>query len=281
MQATKCDDISCSEVIRALRLEDDSELEKIEDEIDNCNSETEEWKERKAEAEANAKGLFSDIAMPSMSQYSSVATNQVLKQLRPQLAEYEDHLKALQSGEPFVPKLTAKKSKSVSSEDDSDDSVSDSEEASHGKKRKYKGNKGGSNKRRKSGGGDDDEDFMDEDEDILFSDSGSEPDRSSTAGSASDDSDEESDDGDTMQEDVTEESLQAKIQEARDNIKQGRIDLSEYRRLRKEASDALAALKKRQTKAQREKNAFCSLKRSEVNDAAIRLSNGKLIQFHP
>ena len=56
--ATKCDDISCSEVIRALRLEDDPELEKIEDEIDNCNTETEEWKERKVEAEANAKGLL-------------------------------------------------------------------------------------------------------------------------------------------------------------------------------------------------------------------------------
>lgn len=39
-----------------MRLEDDPELQKIEDEIDICNVETEDWKEKKAEAEANAKG---------------------------------------------------------------------------------------------------------------------------------------------------------------------------------------------------------------------------------
>lgn len=54
--ATKCDDISCSEVIRALNLDDDPELEEIEAEIDQCKSEHEEWKEKKDEAESLAKG---------------------------------------------------------------------------------------------------------------------------------------------------------------------------------------------------------------------------------
>ncbi|KAI0758261.1 Dynamin family-domain-containing protein [Irpex lacteus] len=254
--ATKCDDISCSEVIRALRLEDDPELQKIEDEIDTCNVETEDWKEKKAEAEANAK-----------------ATDQVLKQLRPQLAEYEEHLKALRNGETFVPKLTAKKKTQATSDDDIEgsDSDSDKDESPRGKKRKSNSSRAKASKRRKSGG---DDDFIDDDEDeeLVFSDSESEHGRSSGPGSdpESSSSEEESEDEDAMEEDVTEESLQAKIKEVQDNIKQGRIDLSEYRRLRKEASDAIAALKKRQVKAQREKNAFCSLKRSEFSRDVLK-----------
>ena len=54
--ATKCDDISCSEVIHALRLEDDPELEEIEAEIESCKTEHDEWKEKKEEAESLAKG---------------------------------------------------------------------------------------------------------------------------------------------------------------------------------------------------------------------------------
>ena len=57
--ATKCDDISCSEVIRALNLEGDPDLENIEDQIDTCKVEIEELKERKSTAEAIAKGLLS------------------------------------------------------------------------------------------------------------------------------------------------------------------------------------------------------------------------------
>lgn len=55
--ASKCDDISCSEVIRALNLDDDPELEAIEEEIDQSKTETEEWKAKKAEAEAAAHGM--------------------------------------------------------------------------------------------------------------------------------------------------------------------------------------------------------------------------------
>ena len=55
--ASKCDDISCSEVIRALSLEDDPELEDIESRIDQYNVETSEWKKKKAETEKLAKGM--------------------------------------------------------------------------------------------------------------------------------------------------------------------------------------------------------------------------------
>ena len=56
MAATKCDDISCSEVIRALNLDDDPELEGIEEEITNSKHEIDEWKDKKTEAENAAKG---------------------------------------------------------------------------------------------------------------------------------------------------------------------------------------------------------------------------------
>lgn len=55
--ASKCDDISCSEVIRALQLEEDPELEEIEERIDQYKEETSEWKQKKAAAERNAKGI--------------------------------------------------------------------------------------------------------------------------------------------------------------------------------------------------------------------------------
>lgn len=55
--ASKCDDISCTEVIPALNLEDDPQLEEIESRIDQYNEETSEWKKRKSEAEKAAKGF--------------------------------------------------------------------------------------------------------------------------------------------------------------------------------------------------------------------------------
>jgi hypothetical protein len=53
--ATKCDDISCSEVIRALQLDDDPGLEEIESRLEQYHEETRVWKERKAEAESSRK----------------------------------------------------------------------------------------------------------------------------------------------------------------------------------------------------------------------------------
>ena len=60
--ASKCDDISCSEVIRALRLEDDPELEAIEERLDGINAEKAEWEKKKKAAEKLAKG---PIFLPS------------------------------------------------------------------------------------------------------------------------------------------------------------------------------------------------------------------------
>ena len=54
--ATKCDDVSCSEVLDALDTTDEPELERIEEQIDQCNEETREWREKKAEAEKSIKG---------------------------------------------------------------------------------------------------------------------------------------------------------------------------------------------------------------------------------
>ncbi|OSC99144.1 hypothetical protein PYCCODRAFT_1446932 [Trametes coccinea BRFM310] len=283
--ATKCDDISCSEVIRALNLEDDPELEKIEAEIGECKSETNEWKKKKTRAEDAAKDIETQ-----------------LKRSRTILQEYQDHLKALENGEPFEPQLTAKKTKSTcaksgaKSESDSSSESDDEPEERPGagsRKRKHgtDGRQGSSKKRRsgKSSRGSDDDSTMDvdddefmDDDDLDFSESGSDEDAQSKSGSTSE-SDSDSDSGpdsgsekdededvDEEAEEVTVDSLKAKIEEIKQAIKDGRAQLSEFRRQRKEASDALATLKKRQNKAQREKNAFCSLKRSEFSRDVLK-----------
>ncbi|CAL1702209.1 unnamed protein product [Somion occarium] len=247
--ATKCDDISCSEVIRALNLDDDPELEPIEEEIDTCRAEMAEWKEKKDDAEAAAK-----------------AVDKELKETRPLLEEYKDHLKAIQNGKSFAPLLTAKKPKAK-------------EDSTKGKKRKRSRGDKGSSKRRKTVSDDEEDDFIvDDDEELDFSDSGSDK-NSDSESEKSDDSDAdldassdkgEDDDDEEAQEEVTQESLKAKIEELEEVIKEGRKNLSECRRLRKEASDELATLKKRESKAQREKNAFCSLKRSEFSRDVLK-----------
>ena len=65
--ASKCDDISCSEVIRALRLEDDPELEGIEDRLTTLRDDASECKKKKSAAEKEVKGsaIFVDIGIVS------------------------------------------------------------------------------------------------------------------------------------------------------------------------------------------------------------------------
>lgn len=148
--------------------------------------------------------------------------------------------------------------------------------------RKRKNTRGGkkSTKRRRSDNTDSmsiDDDFIDDD-DLDFSDdsdkdsgndSGSDPDSDDSKSGS--DSDDDGNGGENEgEEGITVESLEAKITEAKDAIKAGRVQLSEFRKQRKEASDTLATLKKKQLKAQREKNAFCSLKRSEVCSSVER-----------
>ena len=54
--ATKADDISCSEVIRALKLEDDEEIEAIEEKIDAIKDDQKEWKNSMTAAQRDVKG---------------------------------------------------------------------------------------------------------------------------------------------------------------------------------------------------------------------------------
>ncbi|CCM01707.1 uncharacterized protein FIBRA_03772 [Fibroporia radiculosa] len=258
--ATKCDDVSCSEIIRALNLEDETELVVIEAQIDECKDGTEQWKDKKAEAEKAAKTM-----------------NRHLKEMREYLEEYEAHLKALENGKSFEPRMTA---------NTANNKKSNSQTAS-GKKRKTTrdGKQGPSKKRRGSDEDDssmavdDDDDFMDDDE-LEFSDSNSDNDSSDSSDNndshskseANFDSDDNygEDDETEEAEEVTIDSLKAKIEEAKDAIKVGRVQLSEYRKERKEAADMLATLKKRQLKIQLEKNAFCSLKRSEFSRDVLK-----------
>jgi len=55
--ASKCDDISCSEVVRALSIHDDPELEKIEAQIEDIEDELTVWKQAENEAQKHVKGL--------------------------------------------------------------------------------------------------------------------------------------------------------------------------------------------------------------------------------
>ena len=119
---------------------------------------------------------------------------------------------------------------------------------------------------------DDDDDFIDDESDSSESElegngSGSEDEGSNASGSEASDKEsdgEEPEDQINVDEEVTVESLEEKIKEAKEAIKAGRTQLSEYRKQKKEANDKLATLKKKQMKVQRDKNAFCSLRRSEV-----------------
>lgn len=154
----------------------------------------------------------------------------------------------------------------------------------NGKKRKRGGKdaKKGSPKRRKSDVFEDEDENMlgsdDEDlDDDIESDSDNEDDSESDNDSKDNNSDDDDDDasksgsdseaGDEEGEE-TEESLQAKIVDANDAVKAGRERLSEARKAKKDAIDYLAGLKKKESHAQKSKNAFCSLKRSEVSFAS-------------
>lgn len=204
-----------------------------------------------------------------------IAIDAQLKEVRVYLREYKAHLDALQNGKTFQPTLTGKPTNKESKK------VSGNK-----RKRNGKGGKKGSPKRRKS------EAFEDEDEDMLGSDdedmeddieSDVESDDGSDSNKSSDEEEEDEEDDDDGDSDSsksgsdsenegsngedgeeTEESLKVKIADADNAIKAGRERLYEARKGKKDAIDGLAGLKKRQTKAQKEKNAFCSLKRSEV-----------------
>ncbi|KAI0049607.1 hypothetical protein FA95DRAFT_1556704 [Auriscalpium vulgare] len=242
ISASKCDDISCSEVVGALNLFEDPELEEIEERIQEYAEATGEWKVKENSAKATAREI-----------------EEQLRGVRAIIKEQEAHIEALENDEPFEPVLTkkggAKKTKS--------------------KKRKNVRGGGSSSKKRKSSSFSDDEDVdMGSDDDFINDDSDSDEEKEEEeSGSDSDesshsDSDEEEVEGEV--EEVTIEALKAQIAEGKQAIKAGRERLNEVRKAKKEASDALATLKKKQLKAQRDKNGFCSLKRSEFSRDVLK-----------
>lgn len=177
----------------------------------------------------------------------ATAIKEELDGIRKQQKGHGAHLEALQNGETFTPAVT---------------------QPTSGKKRKNNWvDKGGSPKRRRCVS-DDEDDLDDEGDDDSDSDE-----ESGGSDSESDSEDVESDklglDGETGDEDeemeeVTEEVLKEKIKECKEAIKAGRERSNEARLRKKEAGDALSSLEKTLVKVQKEKNAFCSMKRSEV-----------------
>ncbi|KAG6872791.1 hypothetical protein C0995_006520 [Termitomyces sp. Mi166 len=251
--ASKCDDVSCSEVIRSLQLEDDPELEEIEGRLESFDDETSTWKKTKVSAGRSVKVIEKE-----------------LKGLREVLAEYEEHLDALKDGKSFTPHLTVKNRTNQAK------TKKASGLSSSRKRKNARDGKKGSSKRLRSSDIDENESIdidsnSDIDNDSDFEDS--DKDSENTAGSdeESTGSDAESDSGNDEGEDredddeVTQESVKEKIKETKGSIKSLCERHSEARKLKKDANDALATLKKDIAKTQREKNAFCSKKRSEVD----------------
>ncbi|KAF9452482.1 hypothetical protein P691DRAFT_697145, partial [Macrolepiota fuliginosa MF-IS2] len=236
--ASKCDDISCSEVIRALRLHDEPKLEDIENRIDELERDTSTWKKIESEGQKEAKGIEKE-----------------LKDIREVTKEREEHLDALENGETFVPRLTGRKIAMSSKK----------------RKRGNNGKSGSSKRRRTNPSSDDEDDFIASD--ASEDDSDSDKSDSSDDESDNDNSDEEDSASDSDQEDeepATEESLKVKIKEGKAKIKELRATLTQVRERKKDASDKLARFKKSLAKAQREKNAFCSLKRSEFSRDVLK-----------
>ncbi|KAG6894378.1 hypothetical protein C0992_006392 [Termitomyces sp. T32_za158] len=247
--ASKCDDVSCSEIIRALQLEEDPELEAIEERIESFNDEKYTWKKTKDFVEGSLKAMKKE-----------------LKGLREVLAKDQGQLKALKDGRSFTPRLTAEKSKPNKGKTKKTSVFHPSK-----KRKNTRGGKKMSSKRLCNSDIDDDE-FISSDDSDIESDIESSEDKG--------DSDEESNvsDADSSpgsdgegNDEVTQELLRGKIKENKGSIKSVRQRWSETRKLKKDADHALANLKKNIAKAQQEKNAFCSKRRSEFSKDVLKV----------
>ncbi|KAJ3937366.1 MAG: hypothetical protein NXY57DRAFT_981850 [Lentinula lateritia] len=251
--ASKTDDISCSEVISALHLEDDPELEAIEDDLEKINEEIEEATITKKNLDRTIKGIEKE-----------------LKFLRAVYKEHEEHVEALKDGVEFTPVLT----RSVASRP-----------STKKRKNQRKGKKGSSKRRRNSvNSGQDstedmEEDTSDDSESEIDSDTDTESDSdaSDDKGSDSDRSEHScDDDGDSdieveeLVEEATVEGVKAKLEHTKADITASRARLSESRKDKKTALDRLANLKKSLGKVQKTKNGWCSLKRSEFSRDVLK-----------
>ncbi|CAE6511703.1 unnamed protein product [Rhizoctonia solani] len=265
--ATKTDDLSCTEVIGALNLDDNPELVEIEARLDAEHAELDDWT-------AKLKGAIEEI----------YETGAELKELRPILAEYKDHLKALKAGKSFKPVLTAPKAPGETPP----------------KKRK-KGSGGPKAKRARLDSDDDlaEDDSMDLDDDGDFIDDREEIEEVDTDAEDAlveevldqdvieidSDSDEvivlsDSDDPDDQPKAKltlkatpgpdAQERVKKSIQEAEDKRKELRARAEQLNKTKTEAESKVNALKKTISKLQKEKNAFCSKKRNEYSKDVLK-----------
>lgn len=232
--ASKCDDISCGEVIRALHLEDDPQLEDIEEKLSALERDSSSSKRQKKDTEKLVKEIEAE-----------------LKDIKERVKEDEAHVDALESGNTFVPTLKKKTSQS-------------------GKKRKRSsGGKKGSPKRRRRTTDSEDSDVDLFDDSDISSETDSDKD-SEDEEDSEDDEDSEEDDEDEDMNEVTIDGLKEKIKMAKASIKATRERLNAARAAKKAAADAISSLEKSISKLQREKNAFCSLKRSEFSRDVLK-----------
>ncbi|KAG8698906.1 hypothetical protein FRC08_005636 [Ceratobasidium sp. 394] len=246
--ATKTDDLSCTEVIGALGLEDDPELLGIESELDQALAGTEKWTAALGRATKDMKGMYADAEV---------------KNLRALIVEYKEHLMALRAGEEFEPFLTAPKKT----------------ESSSSKKRKRTG--GGRDAKRRRGDDDDDDDMddfvVDDDDDAMVEDAlkpasevieiDSDSDEVVVL-SDSDDSDEAKPAGEAGP--VTEESLKAIIAKKEAELATARQRVAEFKKTRQDAVAKLNECKKSSNKLQKDKNAYCSIKRNEYSRDVLK-----------
>ncbi|KAH8830804.1 hypothetical protein DL96DRAFT_1668499 [Flagelloscypha sp. PMI_526] len=256
--ATKCDDISPSEIIDQLDLEDEPELVDIEEKLENLKDAQADAARKENAAKKNLKGIEAELKH----------VRAVLK------VNIKKHLEAVKNGKDFTPKLTKPSA--------NDKTV---KESSSSKKRKnMRKGKSGSPKRMRSSSpaaadSDTEMDSPDEDEDENSdesneSDSDSEEEHSDASDKDSESefesnaSDEEQEEEE--QEEVTEEYIENKIKESKDKIKEIRDRLNEARKERKSANEALGIIKPKIANEQRKKASFCSERRSQFSKEILR-----------
>lgn len=195
-----------------------------------------------------------------------------LRVIRKDISEHQEHIKALEEGVSFEPKFPSGERKSR-------------------KRKSSGGNKKGSPKRRRTDEDSLAEEELDEmlldpdadiDEDDFIDDrssvsekSGGDSDSDSSRKSSDEDSDDDQDDDDDDTEEVekhlTIDDVKAKLTAKKEELTTARGRLNEARKSRKDAIDMISGLEKTKAKTQREKNGYCSLKRSEVSTKCRRV----------
>jgi hypothetical protein len=317
--ATKADDIAASEIVNALQLHDEPELQEFEEEIDRLAKEGKVAKKDKGR-------LLKEIE----------TANKQLQRHKSVLAELQEHIHCVRVGKKFTPRLTAKqkraygdnprKRKSMNSgrktnvkrrksdpddeesedeshedgesdlsdsvpgdgsfiatsecetdELDSDESLSSSSKELSLKKRasRSKPTKKSKSKRtrsRKSDSSSESSEYSDEsDSEDSYSHKKktkrTSKNKSKRSHHDSDDEDNQSDleSADEEEDEETEEGLESKISAKTTEIKELRAKISELKQDKSEAGEILTRAKDNLESAQRQKNAWCALKRADVS----------------